>query len=48
LQYLIEKGLVKHKKQAQDALKYHLRKGTLFTLGDKRPQQSTLLLLDLK
>ena len=39
LQYLIEKGLVKHKKQAQDALNYHLRKGTLFTLGDKRPQQ---------
>jgi hypothetical protein len=39
LQYLIEKGLVKHKKQAQDTLKYHLRKGTLFTLGDKRPQQ---------
>jgi hypothetical protein len=39
LQYLIEKGLVQHKKQAQDTLKYHLRKGTLFTLGDKRPQQ---------
>ena len=37
--YLIEKGLVKHKKQAQDTLKYHLRKGTLFTLGDRRPQQ---------
>jgi hypothetical protein len=39
LQYLIEKGLVEHKKQAQDTLKYHLRKGTLFTIGDKRPQQ---------
>lgn len=37
--YLIEKGLAKHKKQAQNTLKYHLRKGTLFTLGDKRPQQ---------
>jgi hypothetical protein len=39
LQYLIENSLVQHKKQAQDTLKYHLRKGTLFTLGDKRPQQ---------
>jgi hypothetical protein len=39
LQYLIEKGLAKHKKQAQDTLKYHFRKGTLFTLEDKRPQQ---------
>ncbi len=39
LQYLIEKGLVQHKRQAQDTLKYHLRKGTVFTLGDKRPQQ---------
>jgi hypothetical protein len=39
LQYLIEKGLVQHKKQAQDTLKYHLRKGTLFTIADKRPQQ---------
>jgi hypothetical protein len=38
-EYLIENGLAKHKKQAQDTLKYHLRKETLFTLGDKRPQQ---------
>jgi hypothetical protein len=37
--YLVEKGLAKHKRQAQDTLKYHVRKGTLFTLGDKRPQQ---------
>ena len=37
--YLIERGLVKHKRQAQDTLKYHLRRGTLFTLQDKRPQQ---------
>src|SRR5918992_2258114 len=37
--HFIEKGLVQHKEQAQDTLKYHLRKGTLFTLGDKRPQQ---------
>src|SRR6188472_1210466 len=37
--YLIARGLVKHKKQAQDTLKYHVRKGTLFTLQDKRPQQ---------
>jgi hypothetical protein len=36
---LIEKGLAKHKQQAQDTLKYHLRKGILFTVGDKRPQQ---------
>jgi hypothetical protein len=48
LQYLIEKGLVKHKRQAQDTLKYHLRKGTLFTIGDKRPQQYYLLLLNLR
>ena len=37
--YLIERGLVKHKTQAQDTLKYHVRKGTLFTLQDRRPQQ---------
>ena len=27
------------RQQAQETLKYHLRKGILFTLGDKRPQQ---------
>ena len=37
--YLTEIGLAKNKQQAQDTLKYHLRKGILFTLGDKRPQQ---------
>jgi hypothetical protein len=37
--YLTEIGLAKNKQQAQDTLKYHLKKGTLFTLGDKRPQQ---------
>jgi len=36
---LIEKGLTMHKHQAQDTLKYHLRNETLFTVGDKRPQQ---------
>jgi hypothetical protein len=37
--YLTEIGLAKNKQQAQDTLKYHLKKGILFTLGDKRPQQ---------
>jgi hypothetical protein len=36
---LLERGFGLHKRQAQDMLKYHLRKGTLFTLEDKRPQQ---------
>ena len=36
---LLGKGLTVHKKQAQDMLKYHFRKETLFTLEDKRPQQ---------
>ena len=36
---LLEKGLTVNKKQAQDMLKYHFRKETLFTLDDKRPQQ---------
>jgi hypothetical protein len=36
---LLERGLAYHKRQAQDTLKYHFRIGTLFTLGDKRPQQ---------
>ncbi len=36
---LLLRGLVLHKKQAQDTLKYHLRMVTLFTLADKRPQQ---------
>jgi hypothetical protein len=36
---LLEKGLANHAQQSQGTLKYHLKKGTLFTLGDKRPQQ---------
>ena len=35
----MDAGLVSCKKQAQKALKYHLRIGTLFTLRDTRPQQ---------
>ncbi len=35
---LLERGFGLHKRQAQDMLKYHLRKGTLFTLEDRRPQ----------
>ena len=38
-QDLMDAGLVSRKKQAQKALKYHLRIGTLFTLRDTRPQQ---------
>jgi len=38
-QDLMDSGLAIHKRQAQDMLKYHLRKGTLFTLRDTRPQQ---------
>jgi hypothetical protein len=36
---LMDAGLVIHKDQAQEVLKYQLRKGNLFTLGDKRPQE---------
>ncbi len=36
---LMEAGLAKHKKQAQDTLKYCLQIGTLFTLRDCRPQE---------
>ena len=35
----MDAGLVVHKHQAQEVLKYQLRKGNLFTLGDKRPQE---------
>ena len=38
-QDLLDNGFAYHQRQAQDTLKYHLRKGILFTLGDKRPQQ---------
>jgi hypothetical protein len=36
---LMDAGLVIHKDQAQEVLKFQLRKGRLFTLGDKRPQE---------
>jgi hypothetical protein len=36
---LMEAGLVVHKHQAQEVLKYQQRKGNLFTLVDKRPQE---------
>ena len=36
---MLEAGLAEHKAQAQDMLKYHKRKGTLFTLEPLRPQQ---------
>jgi hypothetical protein len=35
---LITSGIVYHKKQAQDTLKYHRIKGVLFTVTDSRPQ----------
>src|ERR671918_1264294 len=35
---LQEAGLAESKKQAQNILKHHLRKGALFTISDKRPQ----------
>src|SRR5712691_3399233 len=38
-QDLMDSGLAIHKRQAQDMLKYHLKKGSLFTLRDTRPQQ---------
>jgi hypothetical protein len=36
---LMEAGISIHKNHAQDILKYHLGKGDIFTLKDKRPQQ---------
>src|SRR5918912_595807 len=36
---LLETGLAKRKEQAQDMLKYHKRKRTLFILKASRPQQ---------
>jgi hypothetical protein len=36
---LMDAGIVIHKKQGQDALKFHLRRKNLFTLADKRPQR---------
>lgn len=36
---LMNKGIVIHKKQAQETLKYHLMRRNLFALADKRPQQ---------
>jgi hypothetical protein len=35
----MDAGIAIHKRHAQDILKYHLRKGDIFTLKDKRPQQ---------
>jgi hypothetical protein len=35
---LQNRGLARSKKQAQNILKHHLRKGALFTISDKRPQ----------
>jgi hypothetical protein len=36
---LMDAGISIHKNHAQDILKYHLGKGNIFTLKDKRPQQ---------
>ena len=36
---LMNNGMIFHKKQAQETLKYHLRRKNLFSLADKRPQQ---------
>jgi hypothetical protein len=36
---LMDNGMVIHKKQAQETLKYHLRRSNLFSLVDRRPQQ---------
>lgn len=36
---LMDAGVVAHKHQAQEILKYQLRIGNLFTLQDKRPQE---------
>jgi hypothetical protein len=35
---LLNIGIAKNMRQAQCILKYHLKKGTLFTLSDRRPQ----------
>ena len=40
---LLDVGFVQHKKQAQETLKYHLRKGDLFILRRNRPRQFTLV-----
>jgi len=36
---LLKTGLAPHKIHAQNMLKYQRRRGTLFSIGDKRPQQ---------
>ena len=36
---LMDAGVVIHKHQAQEVLKYQLRKGNLFTLKDRKPQE---------
>jgi hypothetical protein len=36
---LMDAGVVVHKHQAQEVLKYQLRRGNLFTIQDKRPQE---------
>jgi hypothetical protein len=36
---LMDAGIVVHKRQAQEVLKYQLRIGNLFTIQDKRPQK---------
>ena len=36
---LLQAGLAQHKRSAQYKLKYYFHNGTLFTLGDHRPQQ---------
>ena len=36
---LMDAGVVIHKNQAQEVLKYQLRKGNLFTLKDRKPQE---------
>ena len=45
---LLEKGLTVNKKQAQDMLKYHFRKETLFTLDVKDLNNTILLSLNLR
>jgi hypothetical protein len=35
---LMDAGVVVHKRQAQESLKYQLKIGNLFTIQDKRPQ----------
>lgn len=36
---LMDAGVIIHKKQAQETLKYHLREQNIFALKDRRPQQ---------